>query len=333
MKKILITGGAGYVGSLLTKNLESQGHQVVIYDTCYFGTDHIQESENLKLIKGDIRDPKKFEQSVIGCDTVLHLACISNDPSFALNEGLSKTINFDCFEDLVKISKKNGVKKFIYCSSSSVYGFSDDPNVTEEHPLVPLTLYNKFKGMCEPILRSYLDNTFQGVIIRPATVCGYAPHCRLDLSVNILTNHAVNNKKIIVLGGGEQKRPNLHVGDMCRSYEMLINRDLQDVNGEIFNVSYENKKIIELAEIVAKNVKEFFNYDNIEIEVKKDTVDNRSYHVNSDKIKKVLGFEPKYNIDDAVTSLCKAFKDGKLPNSMTDIKYSNVASLKKLNVS
>ena len=332
MSKILITGGAGYVGSLLTKNLESQGHQVVIYDTCYFGTDHIQESENLKLIKGDIRDPKKFEQSVIGCDTVLHLACISNDPSFALNESLSKTINFDCFEDLVKISKKNGVKKFIYCSSSSVYGFSDDPNVTEEHPLVPLTLYNKFKGMCEPILKSYLDNTFQGVIIRPATVCGYAPHCRLDLSVNILTNHAVNNKKIIVLGGGEQKRPNLHVGDMCRSYEMLINRDLQDVNGEIFNVSYENKKIIELAEIVAKNVKEFFNYDNIEIEVKKDTVDNRSYHVNSDKIKKVLGFEPKYNIDDAVISLCKAFKDGKLPNSLDDPKYINVTTLKNLKI-
>ena len=332
MSKILITGGAGYVGSLLTKNLESQGHQVVIYDTCYFGTDHIQESENLKLIKGDIRDPKKFEQSVIGCDTVLHLACISNDPSFALNESLSKTINFDCFEDLVKISKKNGVKKFIYCSSSSVYGFSDDPNVTEEHPLVPLTLYNKFKGMCEPILKSYLDNTFHGVIIRPATVCGYAPHCRLDLSVNILTNHAVNNKKIIVLGGGEQKRPNLHVGDMCRSYEMLINRDLQDVNGEIFNVSYENKKIIELAEIVAKNVKEFFNYDNIEIEVKKDTVDNRSYHVNSDKIKKVLGFEPKYNIDDAVISLCKAFKDGKLPNSLDDPKYINVTTLKNLKI-
>ena len=119
---------------------------------------------------------------------------------------------------------------------------------------------------------------------------------------------------------------------MCRSYEMLINRDLQDVNGEIFNVSYENKKIIELAEIVAKNVKEFFNYDNIEIEVKKDTVDNRSYHVNSDKIKKVLGFEPKYNIDDAVISLCKAFKDGKLPNSLDDPKYINVTTLKNLKI-
>ena len=332
MSKILITGGAGYVGSLLSKQLEKKGHQVIIYDTCWFGSDHIKESSNLKLIKGDIRDINKFESSVEGCDVVLHLACISNDPSFALNEDLSKTINFDPFEDLVKISKAKGVKKFVYASSSSVYGFSDDPNVTEDHPLVPLTLYNKYKGMCEPILKSYLDNSFTGVIIRPATVCGYAPHCRLDLSVNILTNHAVNNKKIIVLGGGEQKRPNLHVADMCRSYELLVDRELNDINGEVFNVSYENKKIIELAEIVAKNVKSFFGYDNIEIEVKKETVDNRSYHVNSDKIKRVLDFSPKYNIDDAVISLCHAFKDGKLPNSLTDSKYSNVATLKKLNV-
>ena len=228
--------------------------------------------------------------------------------------------------------QKNKGKKFIYASSSSVYGYSDDPNVTEEHPLVPLTLYNKFKGLCEPILQDYLDDSFTGVIIRPATVCGYAPHCRLDLSVNILTNHAVNNKKITVLGGGQQKRPNLHVEDMCRAYELLIEEDLRKINGEIFNVSYENKKIIELAEIVKENVQSFFNYDSIDIEVKTDTVDNRSYHVNSDKIKRVLGFEPKFNIDDAVISLCKAFNNGKLKDSLTDPKYINVATLKNNNV-
>ena len=330
--KILVTGGAGYVGSLLTKRLSEKNHEVLIYDMCWFGKDHINENTNLKLIQADIRDKVSFESAVKNVDVVIHLACISNDPSYDLNENLSKTINYDCFKDLVEISKKNKVKKFIYASSSSVYGYSDDPNVTEEHPLVPLTLYNKFKGLCEPILQDYLDDSFTGVIIRPATVCGYAPHCRLDLSVNILTNHAVNNKKITVLGGGQQKRPNLHVEDMCRAYELLIDEDLRKINGEIFNVSYENKKIIELAEIVKENVQRFFNLDTIDLEVKTDTVDNRSYHVNSDKIKRVLGFEPKFNIDDAVISLCKAFNNGKLKDSLTDPKYINVATLKNSNV-
>ena len=329
MSRILITGGAGYVGSLLTINLEKLGHEVLIYDTLFYGKDHIKTSARLKLIKADIRDKNKFESAVKGCDIVIHLACISNDPSFALNEELSKTINFDCFEDLVKISKKNKVKRFIYASSSSVYGFSDHDNVTEEHPLVPLTLYNKFKGMCEPILKKYTDENFIGTIVRPATICGYAPHCRLDLSVNILTNFAVNNKKIVVLGGGEQKRPNLHVADMCRSYEFFIDAPADKINNEIFNVSFDNKKIIELAEIAKANVESFFGYKDIKIEVKTDTLDKRSYHVNSDKIKKVLGFEPKFSIDDAVISLCQAFKDRKLPNSLTDPKYINVEMLKK----
>ena len=331
MSRILITGGAGYVGSLLTINLEQLGHEVLIYDTCYYGKDHIKISNKLKLIEGDIRDTSKFESAVEGCDVIIHLACISNDPSFALNEELSKTINFDCFEDLVKVSKKNRIKRFIYASSSSVYGFSDNDNVTEEHPLVPLTLYNKFKGMCEPILKKYTDENFVGTIVRPATICGYAPRCRLDLSVNILTNFAVNNKKIVVLGGGEQKRPNLHVADMCRAYEYFLNAESDKINNEIFNVSYENKKIIELAHIVKKNVENFFKFDDIKIEVKNETLDKRSYHVNSEKIKKVLGFLPKFNIDDAVVSLCEAFKKNRLPNSLSDPKYINVTMLKNSN--
>jgi nucleoside-diphosphate-sugar epimerase len=328
-QKILITGGAGYVGSLLSERLSKAGNKVVIFDTCYYGDSHIVENENLKLYKGDIRDSLAFEKAVEGIDAVIHLACISNDPSFALNENLCKTINFDCFEDLVKISKKQNVKKFIYASSSSVYGFSDSDNVTEEHPLVPLTLYNKFKGMCEPILEKYLDSKFIGVTIRPATLCGYAPRCRLDLSVNILTNHAVNRKKILVLGGGEQKRPNLDIRDMCRAYEAILAADEKLINNQIFNVSCGNKKIIELAEMVKKNVENYFNISDIEIEVKSETADKRSYHVNSDKIKNVLGFEAQYSVDDAILSLCEAFKLGKLPNSLTDSSYINVDTLKK----
>lgn len=331
-KLVLITGGAGYVGSLLSERLASNGYKVIIYDTCYYGKDHIFENENLKLIQADIRDKINFEKAVTGVDYVIHLACISNDPSFALNENLCKTINYDCFEDLVSISKKKGVKRFIYASSSSVYGFSDSDNVTEEHELVPLTLYNKYKAMCEPLLEKYLDKNFIGVTIRPATLCGFAPRTRLDLSVNILTNHAVNNRKILVLGGGEQKRPNLDVRDMCRTYETILKADEVKINNEIFNVGYENKKIIELAEMVKKNTEEFFQIKDIEIEVRKETVDKRSYHVNSDKIKKVLDFTPKHSIEDAIISLCSAFQGNKLPNSLNDSKYINVDILKKDNV-
>lgn len=331
-KTILITGGAGYVGSLLSEQLSAEGLKVIIYDTCFYGKEHINTNDNLKLIKADIRDKSSFDSATQGVDQVIHLACISNDPSFALNENLCKTINYDCFEDLVSISKKNGVSRFIYASSSSVYGFSDSDNVTEEHELVPLTLYNKFKAMCEPIMEKYLDSKFVGVTIRPATLCGYAPRCRLDLSVNILTNHAVNNNKITVLGGGEQKRPNLDIRDMCRAYKTVLEANEVKINNEIFNVSYDNKKIIELAKMVKANTEKFFDIDNIEIEVMSETVDKRSYHVNSDKIKNVLGFEAKYSIDDAIISLCKAFKEGRLPNSLSDPSYINVDVLKNNNV-
>ena len=331
-QKILITGGAGYVGSLLSERLCDLGYEVIIYDTCYYGKDHIRKRENLKLIQADIRDNLAFDKATQGVNIVIHLACISNDPSFALNENLCKSINYDCFEGLVKTSKKNKVRRFIYASSSSVYGFSENENVTEDHELVPLTLYNKFKGMCEPILEKYLDSTFTGVTLRPATLCGYAPRCRLDLSVNILTNHAYNNRKILVLGGGEQKRPNLDIRDMCRAYEALLTVDNELINNQIFNVSCENKKIIELAFKVKNNVENHFNINDIEIEIKSENIDKRSYHVNADKIKNVLGFKPKYSIDDAINSLCEAFEKNRLPNSLTDSKYINVDTLKKNNV-
>ena len=165
---------------------------------------------------------------------MLHLACISNDASFELDENLSTSINYDCFEPMVIAAKKAGVKRFVYCSSSSVYGVSDSPDVTEDHPLVPLTLYNKFKGMCEPLLWKHKADDFTGVVIRPATVCGYSPRTRLDLSVNILTNHAVN-KGMITVFGGNQMRPNLHIEDMVDAYQLMLDgaaredpwRDLQ----------------------------------------------------------------------------------------------------------
>lgn len=330
MKNILITGGAGYVGNVLVPQLLDCGYNITVYDMLYFGKKTLPLSHpNLTVIQADIRDIALFEKSVKGMDAVLHLACISNDPSFELDEELSQSVNYDCFEPLVIASKKAGVKRFIYCSSSSVYGVSDAPQVTEETPLVPLTLYNKFKGLCEPLLFRHMSNDFICTTIRPATVCGYSPRTRLDLSVNILTNHAVN-KNLITVFGGNQQRPNLHIQDMCDVYELLLKAPSEKIQGETFNVGYQNFTIMELAHMVKEVVeKEFPEKKGLEIKVT-ETNDNRSYRINSDKIKRILGFEAKHTIQDAVSGLCKAFKAGKLPDSFTNDWYYNVKQMQTL---
>jgi nucleoside-diphosphate-sugar epimerase len=284
---------------------------------------------NLTVIEGDIRDTAKLAKALEGKEAVLHLACISNDASFELDENLSKTINYDCFESIVVAAKKAGVQRFVYCSSSSVYGVSDSPDVTEEHPLLPVSLYNKFKGMCEPVLKQYLDSEFHGVIIRPATVCGYSPRTRLDLSVNILTNHAINKGKITVFGGA-QMRPNLHIEDMVNAYELMLTAPTEKIDGDTFNIGFENHSIADLAKVVKKVVEQEFPEKGEISVVTTPSDDNRSYHVNSDKVRRVLGFAPEHSIEDAVRDLCKAFKADKLPNSFDDDWYYNVRTMKKI---
>jgi nucleoside-diphosphate-sugar epimerase len=332
MEKVFVTGGAGYCGSLLVPQLLSRGYAITVYDTCYFGDEFLPKSHpNFELVKGDIRDVARLSEAVRGHDIFVSLACISNDASFELDEKLSTSINMDAFEPMVVAAKKAGIKRFVYASSSSVYGVSEKPNVTEDHPLVPLTLYNKYKGLCEPILKQYADDSFTGVIFRPATVCGYAPRLRLDLSVNILTNHAVVNNKITVFGGS-QLRPNLHVQDYCDAVELLLNAPTEKVQKETFNIGYQNMSITDIAHLVKRVVQEEFP-DKPEIDiVTTSSDDNRSYHINSDKVARVLGFRPKYSIEDAVRGLCKAFREGKIPNSFGDERYYNIRTMKKLHV-
>lgn len=331
-KKIFITGGAGYCGSLLTPQLLSKGYSVTVYDTLFFGRDVLPEDHpNLTVVQGDIRDTARLAAAVEGHDAVVSLACISNDASFELDEALSTSINLHAFEPMVAACKAAGVRRFVYLSSSSVYGVSDLPDVTEDHPLVPLTLYNKYKGMCEPVLQSFADGDFTVVTIRPATVCGYAPRLRLDLSVNILTNHAVNRNKITVFGG-TQLRPNLHIQDYCDVVELMLDAPREKIQKEIFNVGFQNMSIMDIA-LLVKSVVEREMPEKAPIDIVTTPSDDlRSYHINSDKIARTLGFRPRFAIEDAIRDLVVAFKAGRVPDSMDDDRYYNIRTMKRLGV-
>lgn len=325
---MLVTGGAGYCGGRLVPRLLDRGYFVTVYDVMYFGQDHLPlDHPRLTVVQGDIRDIALFTSFVQGQYAVVHLACISNDASFELDEALSTSINLDAFEPMVVAAKQAGVGRLVYASSSSVYGVSDEPDVTEDSPLVPLTLYNKYKGMCEPVLRAHTDENFVGVIFRPATVCGVSPRQRLDLSVNILTNHAVTNGVIKVFGGA-QLRPNLHIEDYCDVVEVLLDAPDEKVADQVFNVGYQNMSIMDIALVVKEVVeREMPELGEIGIVVS-DSDDPRSYHINSDKIARMLGFRANRSVEHAVEDLVAAFKRGSFPNSMTDDCYYNVRTLK-----
>ncbi len=324
MKKIFIPGGAGYVGTVLTEMLLEANYKVTVYDLFIYG-DHIKDHPNLEKIKGDLRDLKKLTKSIKNHNYIIHLACISNDPSYDLNPKLSKSINFDCFESFVKAAKENNIERFIYASSSSVYGIKKEKNVYEDMKLEPLTDYSIYKVMCENILNKYSSENFITINARPSTVCGFSKRQRLDLVVNILTNQAFHTKKIKVFGG-DQLRPNIHIKDMCRAYIELIEAKQSLVNKQAFNIGFENFSVLEIANIVKKNMDNEINLEKVS------TDDIRSYHVSSEKIKSSINFKTKYNIDNAVRDLKNAFKENFFKDPLSNEEYFNIKKMQKIDL-
>jgi len=323
---VLVIGGGGYVGAVLVPKLLKKGYRVTVYDLFIYGEkvfDAVKDHPRLRLVAGDVRDLKKLEGAIKGQEAIIHLACISNDPSFELDPALGKSINFDSFEPLVRAAKKAGVKRFIYASSSSVYGVKACENVDETMACSPLTDYSKFKALCEEVLLRHADETFAGLILRPATVCGFSPRQRLDLIVNILTNTAANKGSLAVDGGG-QKRPNIHIEDVTDLYVQALEYPDARINRKVFNAGYENHSLMELAEKVRAIVNPA-----LEIAVRP-TNDQRSYHISSKKIAAELGFVPRHTIEEAVRDLKNAFDRGLLPDPLQNPMYFNIKRMKEI---
>lgn len=334
-KRILVIGGAGYVGSSLVPKLLEAGHFVRVLDTFWFGytifNNYLNKNgfdDRLDLFEGDIRHCD-LADAMADIDCVIHLACISNDPSFELNPDLGKSINYDAFLRIIKAAQEKEIKRFIFASSSSVYGVKGESEVTEDLSLEPLTDYSKYKAFCEMELKIIPTTKLPWVIIRPATVCGYAPRLRLDLIVNILTMAALTKGKITVLGGS-QKRPNIHIDDMAELYVQLVGETDERIIGQTFNAGSDNFSVNEIALFVKIAAEEHLKTKKIEIE-RKATEDLRSYKISSKKIYGRIGWKTQLTIIDAIQSLISAFLSGKIPDPENP-KYINIQTMQKLKI-
>jgi nucleoside-diphosphate-sugar epimerase len=327
MKKrvVLVFGGGGYVGSELVKYLLDSEFQVRLFDTFWYGRNHLDRINNsdLELIVGDVRDVDAVNAALVNVSDVIHLACISNDPSFDLNPKLGESINLTSFEPLVLAAKNAGVSRFIFASSSSVYGVKTEEKVRESLSLEPLTDYSKFKAECERVLLAFASDEFICTILRPATICGFSTRQRFDLSVNILTNHAINKNSITVFGGSQQ-RPNLHITDMCRAYIHVLSQPPIKIAGKIFNVGAENLSLDEIADKVQRITKMSGPI------LHEESNDLRSYRVDSSLIQRELGFLPKNSIEDAIVEITQAFQEKKYENPLINSQYYNIKKMKEL---
>lgn len=330
MKKVLITGGLGYVGSRLTPHLLEQGYHVHVLDLALYGTDGLEMlkkhakwedySKRFQWFQGDLRNSSDVAKSLVGCQAVIHLAAISNDPTGEVDEVLTRQVNFDAVGMLLSQARESGVERFINASSSSVFGVKKDSNINERLEPEPITFYSKYKMLSEWIVRGANGKNFTTVNIRPATICGFSPRQRFDLTVNKLTADAVR-KGLITVHGGEQRRPNVGMTDMINLYALLLKVEDRKIAGKTYNFGFENQKVIELAQIVQKQI----GAEKVKIDIK-NVVDNRDYHISSTRIIEELGYKPVSSITQEVASLKQAL-DAHFKDIDAD-KYYNMKMMK-----
>ena len=311
--KILVTGGCGFIGTSLTRALLQEGHEIHVHDIMWFGN-HLSNHPKLSITQGDIREVESIPMD--GVEAIIHLANVANDPCSDLNSKLNWEVNVLATKLLVDRAIECGVRQFIYASSGSVYGYKEEEQVTEDLTLVPLSDYNKTKMISERVLLSYADDILVQ-IVRPATVCGYSPRMRLDLSVNILTMQAFTNQRITVFGG-KQTRPNIHIQDMIGVYLHFLEHG-NAIQG-IYNAGFENISIMEIAERASAKIAS-------EIVVSESN-DPRSYRLNSDKLL-ATGYNQKHTVDDAMNEVIEALRNGILSD---EDKHYNIRSMKGLNL-
>lgn len=325
-KRILVTGGAGYIGSVLTEKLLKRGYTVVVLDNFTYtdmGIRHLLDHPNLTVIQGDIRNRETVRESVNGVEFVIHLAAVANDPSGELNPELTRSTNYGAYPLILEEAKRAGVRRFVNASTFGVYGIKSEPNVTEDLPLEPLKEYSICKAESEEITERFNSSDFVTTSIRCATVCGWSPRMRFDLIVNTLTFHALLYKKITVFGG-DQQRPQIHIQDITDYFTELLTAPAHLISGEVFNAGGQNASILEIAE----TIRAVLGHE-IEIETAPPRDDERSYHVSSEKIARTLDLRPKRAIRDAIVDIANAHQQGDWADPL-DFIYHNVKRMKVL---
>lgn len=322
-KRVLVTGGAGYIGSILVDRLLNDGYKVIILDKLMFGVEPLKHflkdpNPNLAVIVGDIQNEDDVKRSLEDADAVIHLAAIVGDPACAADSDLAVNVNFNATVRLADLCKKSKIRRFVFASTCSVYGAGRTETLDEDAVVNPVSLYAETRLYGERGILSLADRTFSPVLLRLGTIFGLSPRMRFDIIINYLTQKAMLEKKISIFGG-DQWRPLLHVADAARAFQVAMESPLEKVDKQIFNVGLANLQIKEIGDIIQKNIPE------AEVLTLDKFDDKRSYNVSFEKMRTILEFKAERSIENGIREIVEALKSGVISNPADKIYYNHYA--------